>query len=272
MLAQFDKKPLRALLDGSLIKPGINRLPVMIPLPPGISLVNSPPPFVTFSAERKEERDYAVDVMFSGTPPAGQMYDGGIATPGNVVVKGSASDLKRVARIVASVEREPNELSVDRVVDLYAQDINARRVEGVEIVPTKVTVTVKLAPVPTTKNMILTVRTVGASAPGFSVASYEIEPNQVLVRGSLEALSAQSSIAVPVDVTGAKETFTKNRHALASAGNVGAKDVAPGQGARGGRAGSNRQHGATADAARACAFPPPHRRRQPQHRKRAIRV
>lgn len=209
-LLQLDKKTLRATVDGTSVKPGVNRLPVTLSLPPGVTLVNTPPPLATFTAERKEEQPYAVDAMLSGAPPAGQEYGQAIASPGNVVVQGLTADLKRVARVVAFVERQQDEGTVERVVEVYAEDLQKRRVENVEIVPARVTVTAKLRVVPTTKNMVLTVKTVGIPAPGYSVASYEIEPNQLLVRGSMEALSAQSSIAVPVDVTGATETFTKS--------------------------------------------------------------
>ena len=208
-LAALDKKPLYAVVDGSLVKPGANRLPPSIALPPGVSLVNDPLPLAAFVAERKEKQPYAVDVMFSGAAPAGQEYDEGIATPGNVVVQGLANDLKRVGRVVASVEREADELTVERTVELYAQDAERRRVEGVEIVPNRVQVRVNLRPVPTTKNMVLYAETVGNPAPGFRVAGYEVMPTGVLVRGAKEALDSRSSLPVRVEITGLRESTVK---------------------------------------------------------------
>ncbi|MBC8135155.1 MAG: hypothetical protein H8F28_04605 [Fibrella sp.] len=209
-LAQLDKDPLTALVDGSQVNPGLNRLPVTVSLPKGVSLNNAALPTVQFSAELKEKQPYSVDVDFSGTPPAGQEYADPIAKPGNVVVQGLEADLKRIGRIVASVEQKQDELTVERSVDLYAEDNQRRRVEGVEIVPEKVQVRVNLRPVPITKIMFLSVKLIGNPAPDYRIVSYsDPSPNQIVVRGAVEALSAQSSIPLRVDISGIKETVTK---------------------------------------------------------------
>lgn len=208
-LSRIDKEPLTALVDGSQVKPGLNRLPVRVSVPNGVSL-NSSTPTTQFAAELKEKRPYSVDVDFGGTAPPGQEYADPIAKPGRVMVQGLSEDLKRIGRIVASVEREQNELTVERSVELYAEDEQRRRVDGVEIIPNKVQVRVNLRPVPRTKIMFLSVRLVGTPAPGYRVASVpDPVPNQIEVRGAVEALSAQSSIPLFVDIAGAKETVTK---------------------------------------------------------------
>lgn len=210
-LSQFDKEPLTAFVDGTLVKPGLNRLPVVVTLPKGVALNNASLPIAQFSAELKEKRDYGVDVDFSGTAPAGKEYADGVAKPGSVVVQGLAEDLKRIGRVVASVEREQDELTVERSVDLYAEDSQRRRVEGIEIVPGRVQVRVNLRPVPRTKIMFLSVQLIGKPAVGYRVASYPgAVPNQIVVRGSVEALSAQSEIPLAVDISGIKQTVTKN--------------------------------------------------------------
>ncbi|MBC7805389.1 MAG: hypothetical protein H7145_04490 [Akkermansiaceae bacterium] len=209
-LAQFEKEPLNALVDGSLVKPGLNRLPVMVSLPKGVSLNNASLPIALFSGELKDKRPYTVDVDFSGTPPAGQEYTDPSSKPGDVIVQGLSEDLKRIGRVVASVEREGDELTIERSVDLYAEDNQRRRVEGVEIVPSKVQVRVNLRPVPRTKIMFLSVKLDGTPAQGYRIASYsDPSPNQIVVRGAVEALSAQSSIPLRVDIAGIKETITK---------------------------------------------------------------
>ena len=209
-LSKIEKEPLNAMVDGSLVKPGLNRLPVIVSLPKGISLNNVSLPIAQFVAELKEKQEYAVDVDFSGTAPAGQEYTDRIAKPSRVMVQGLAEDLKRIGRVVASVEREQDELAVERTVELYAEDEQHRRVEGIEIVPEKVQVRINLRPVPRTKIMFLSVRLVGTPAKGYRIASYsDPTPSQIVVRGAVEALSAQSSIPLIVDISGVKETVTK---------------------------------------------------------------
>jgi YbbR domain-containing protein len=208
-LARIEKEPVKAFVDGSLVKPGLNRLPVMVSVPNGVSL-NSATPTTQFAAELKEKRDYSVDVDFSGTPPAGQEYTDPVAKPGRVMAQGLSDDLKRIGRIVASVEREQNELTVERSVELYAEDEQRRRVDGVEIVPNKVQVRVNLRPIPRTKIMFLSVRLVGSPADGYRIVSVpDPSPNQIEVRGAVEALSARTSIPLFVDITGIKQTVTK---------------------------------------------------------------
>ena len=126
-----------------------------------------------------------------------------------VTVQGLAEDLKRVGRVAASVERERDELAVERNVDLYAEDDQHRRVDGIEITPARVKVRVNLRPVPTTKTMLLSAELVGKPAPGYRIATYDVSPAQIVVRGAVEALSAQSSIPVTVDVSGIKASQTK---------------------------------------------------------------
>ncbi len=208
-LARIDKEPLKAFVDGTQVKPGLNRLPVMVSVPNGVSL-NGAMPTTQFAAELKVKIPYTVDVDFGGTAPAGQEYTDPVAKPSRVTVQGLSEDLKRIGRIVASVEREQNELTVERSVELYAEDEQRRRVEGVEIIPNKVQVRVNLRPIPRTKYMFLSVRLVGSPANGYRVVSVpDPVPSQIEVRGSVEALSAQSLIPLFVDITGVKQTVTK---------------------------------------------------------------
>ena len=209
-LSRLDKQPIKATIDGAAAKPGVNHLPIRLTLPPGVVAVNRPLPFAQFSTERKEQQKYSVDVDFAGTAPAGQEYGDRTVTPSAVVVEGLPEDLKHVARVVASVEREPNELAVERPVTMYAEDDQKRRVEGVTMIPAQVTVRVPLRPVPTTKTMLLSAKLTGKPAPGFRVVTYEISPQSVVVRGAVEAISSRSSLAVPVDVGGVSKTGVRS--------------------------------------------------------------
>jgi len=210
VLNKTTAQSIRATIDGAIAKPGVNRLPIAIVFPPGIqSSGNDALPMGQFTTEKKDQKEYGVDVLFAGTAPPGQEYGDPIAIPSNVTVEGLSDDLKRVGRVVAHIEREDNELAVERMVTLVAEDQDKLRVDGVEIIPPQVKVRVKLHPVPTTKTMLLSVEFRGKPAPGFRIASYDPQPNQITVRGAIETLSSRSSITIPVDISGLKESTTK---------------------------------------------------------------
>lgn len=210
VLDKLAMQPIKGTVDATMAREGANRLPLVLTLPAGVHTENgSGMPFAQFAVEKKDEKPYGVDVLFAGTAPPGQKYGDGVATPSTVTIQGLTDDLKRVGRVVASVEREETELTVERTVTLVAEDQLRRKVDGIEIIPPQVKVRVPLTVVPTTKAMLLSVEPMGKPAPGFRVTTYEAIPSQITVRGALEALSSRSSIPVPVDVTNIKDNDTK---------------------------------------------------------------
>ncbi len=91
---------------------------------------------------------------------------------------------------------------------VYAADINVKctKTDNVDINTKNQMLVVKLEDVET-KNVQVTVETVGDVAEGYYVGDYEIKPNMITVSGGESKIKELDSVKVSVDVNGAKKHF-----------------------------------------------------------------
>jgi YbbR domain-containing protein len=207
----FRAQQRKATVDLTQAEPGTHSYPIQYNLPPGYGndLVVTGPQMVQISLERKARQTFYVDVLFDNTPPAGYAYTDPRATPDQVVVEGSASDLARVQRVVASLNNagSPGALSSD--VTLVAQDKNLQPVDGVTLTPKQARVTLNLKRAPATKTVVLSADLNGTPASGSFINNYNFWPPTLKVSGPPDLLSSRSSLSVPVDVDGIHQSVTR---------------------------------------------------------------
>jgi YbbR domain-containing protein len=208
----FKSEPIKATVDVARARLGVNKLPIQYKLPSGELDVGAAPAYAEATLERKVRHDWYVDVQFDNEPPPGYAYMEPETTPRKVSVSGLASEVAQVARVIAVVPRAQSAWDINQTVDLIAQNQRQQTVDTVLIEPTRVQVRLGLRRAPTTKSVLLSAEMQGAPAPGFTIAGYEFRPSMVSVTGTQEALSTRSALTVPVDVTGARASFSRTIH------------------------------------------------------------
>jgi YbbR domain-containing protein len=97
----------------------------------GQGLIYTQPPPVEVEIEPKESRDKPVEVEWDHVPTGLDVTDKTV-TPETVSIKGSKSDLDRIARIVATVDLKENATKRDYTAPIDLLDKDGRKIQQVE--------------------------------------------------------------------------------------------------------------------------------------------
>lgn len=130
-----------------------------------------------------------------------------------VVIKGSEDTLAKVATVRALIDlsddefKEKGDYTIDNV-PLVAYDNEGKVVENVEIVPEKVTATIKLESYST--EVPLKVLTTGILKPGKAIASIDSTVSKITIYGDQAALDEIKYVPVTIDVNNLGEDKTYN--------------------------------------------------------------
>lgn len=124
-----------------------------------------------------------------------------------VIIKGSEEKLNKVAIVkalldVESIVDQKIGTSVVKDVPLRAYDSNGNVVD-VEIVPSKIDVTVKIES--PSKEVPIKINPVGSVAFGKAISAFNCDNNKITIYGTRDVLDSLNAITVDVDVSGLKE-------------------------------------------------------------------
>jgi YbbR domain-containing protein len=164
---------------------------------------------VDYVLEKKMRSEWSVDVIYENAPPSGFQFMEPTTSPRKVEVAGLNDNVNKVARVVAILEDTEGAGAINRSVELVAQDKRQEVVQGVEIMPSRVQVSLGLKKTPASKSLLLSAQIVGAPAPGFALINYTFSPSAVTVSGAQEVLASRSSLEVPVEIDGIQKSETR---------------------------------------------------------------
>lgn len=197
---------LRATVDLGGILPGPEEqaAPVVVTVADErVAVVGVDPPSVPIRLERRVERSLPVQARFANEPPSG--FQSGTLTfrPQEVQIAGPETLVASVTAVFAAVQF--GDAPVDLVQDVrpVAVDAQGQPVEGIEVDPAGVQVSVPLLSTATTRTVPVTARLGGDVATGYWVSQVATEPLAVTVSGGREAIEAIDRIETAVvSVTG----------------------------------------------------------------------
>lgn len=209
-IAAFKSEPVKATVDISRARLGLNKLPLQYKLPSGDLDIGSAPVYAEVSLDHRAKHEWYVDIPFDNEPPPGYSYQEPVATPRKVNVSGLASEVARVARVIAVVPKAQGAWEVnDQAVDLIAQNASEQTVDTVQIDPPRVQVHIGLRQALTSKALLLSAVMTDTPAAGCVISGYSFLPPMVTVSGTQLALANRSSLTIPVSVAGATASFTR---------------------------------------------------------------
>lgn len=200
----------KLVADLTDLGPGENQKVAVEPagFPAGVRMDWDSGPVVSVTLEPVESREMQVDVLPRGSPPQGFRLVGSSADPSKVTIRGAASDIAAVEKVVAPVGvsslREAQELRAS-LQALAADDSPAERVT---IIPHEVTVSVAIGPAP--RKTVRVVVRYGNPAAGYEVVGVGSEPSEVTVLSRGAQLADLASIPTEViDLSSATSTVRK---------------------------------------------------------------
>lgn len=183
--------------------PGTADFPVELERPDGVELVEMSPAAVTVTLERLAEAVVPVEPRLAGACPEGYAPGEPAVSPTTLVVRGAASAVAQVARVVAELDLGGATADKTGTARLAALDVSGSVVAGVTFEPATVTVTVPVTALPAAESVDVDAVLVGSPAPGYAVLRIACNPSRVQVRpvpGGV--IDFDHVVTEPVDISG----------------------------------------------------------------------
>lgn len=163
------------------------------------------------SMESLQTKQFAIVNIISGAPAEGYAVGDITINPNVIKVSGPASVVEKVTRAVVRIDVAGmgTKLNLKLVPLLLDDSGNVISTTGLSVNIKEVDAEVNMI---NTKEVPITINTIGAPAQGYTHTKTEYSPEKIKVKGSSEALDALTEIVLPdelLDISGAKETVEK---------------------------------------------------------------
>ncbi|NJL94159.1 MAG: YbbR-like domain-containing protein [Anaerolineae bacterium] len=204
---------IRVIADLRGIEEGTHRITLRGELEDGLraDLVSIDPSSVRVSVAQFASQRIPLEVQVTQEPPVGFFYPDlpncGLSEVTARGVEGRLADLKAVARINLSDERNPG----NRRINLIAVDAQERNVPGITLDPSQVTCEFEIRPNEGVSEISVLPDVSGFPPGGYIYEGYEIEPPTVLVAGSPSAIRALNGVVETetISLAGADSSFER---------------------------------------------------------------
>lgn len=204
-----EPQAVRAVVDLSGLEAGTYAVPVQIQvtLRP-VRVVTYAPKTVTITLERLASREMPINLVVRGSPAAGYSAEPPVLSKTTVLVSGPQSKVEKVTEVRAVIDISGVSESLSRTLQLQALDAGENPVEGVTLVPDRITVTENISQRFGYRNVVIKVVLQGQVARGYRLTNIAVFPPVVTVFSS----DPQSVTDLPgyietqpVDITNAKD-------------------------------------------------------------------
>ena len=199
---------IQARVDLSNARVGSQEVVVqVVARPPGVEIVRMSRRKVRVVMDTSVAAKRPVIVDTRGLPAEGFRALAPSSEPATVTVRGPASLVARVAKVVATVDISGASATVSQQVDVEARDEAGLAVSGVRVEPDRVKVVVPLRRV--NVKVVPVWPDLTPPAPGYRVASVTVRPAVVVLSGAPAALEKVQYVATEtVDIGGLRRRAT----------------------------------------------------------------
>jgi YbbR domain-containing protein len=206
--ALANSSQLMATVDLTAVQRGRTAYPVVLTNPDPRVQVTPLNRRVLISIERIIRRAFTVTVETRGQLPIPSLtYSESLVSPEKIVLIGSESEIERVKKVRAMLDLANVEPQKDYSIVVEPLDERDRPIPGIEMDPPSVFVRPALMAKPQEKAVLINPNFQGHVAYGYRVTGYEMDPNQVFIRGSSINISRITSVETrPISIEGLKQS------------------------------------------------------------------
>lgn len=172
----------RAFLDLSGLEAGSHSVPirVQISIRPVRKIAQSPQS-ITVTLERLASKEFPIRVVTRGSPAVGYTADSPTLSQTAVTISGPESQVNRVAEVQAIIDLSQATESINRTVNLVAVDANENPINGLSLLPDRVTVKQNISQRFGYRNVVVKVVVLGQVASGYRLTNISVFPPAVTV-------------------------------------------------------------------------------------------
>ncbi|GAP11677.1 uncharacterized protein conserved in bacteria [Bellilinea caldifistulae] len=172
----------RAFLDLSGLEAGSHTVPVKIQIAARpVRKIAQSPQTITITLERLASKEFPIRVVTRGSPAVGYTADTPTLSQTSVTVSGPESQVNRVAEVQAILDISQATETISRTVNLVAVDANDNPINGLSLLPDRVTVRQNISQRFGYRNVVVKVVVLGQVASGYRLTNISVFPPAVTV-------------------------------------------------------------------------------------------
>ncbi len=172
----------RAFLDLSGLEVGSHTVPVKIQISARpVRKIAQSPQTITITLERLASKEFPIRVVSRGSPAVGYTADTPSLSQTSVTVSGPESQVNRVAEVQAVLDISQATETINRTVNLVAVDANDNPINGLSLMPDRVTVRQNISQRFGYRNVVVKVVVLGQVASGYRLTNISVFPPAVTV-------------------------------------------------------------------------------------------
>lgn len=172
----------RAFLDLSGLEAGSHSVPVRVQI--GVRPVRKiaqSPQSITVTLERLASKEFPIRVVTRGRPAVGYTAETPTLSQNLVTISGPESQVNRVAEVQAIIDLSQATETITRTVNLVAVDANDNPINGLSLLPDRVTLRQNISQRFGYRNVVVKVVVLGQVASGYRLTNISVFPPAVTV-------------------------------------------------------------------------------------------
>lgn len=172
----------RAFLDLSGLEAGSHSVPVRVQISvrPVRNIAQSPQS-ITVTLERLASKEFPIRVITRGSPAVGYTADSPTLSQTSVTISGPESQVNRVAEVQAIIDLSQATETITRTINLVAVDANDNPINGLSLLPDRVTIRQNISQRFGYRNVVIKVVVLGQVASGYRLTNISVFPPAVTV-------------------------------------------------------------------------------------------
>lgn len=172
----------RAFLDLSGLEAGSHTVPVKVQISARpVRKIAQSPQTITITLERLASKEFPIRVVTRGSPAVGYTADTPTLSQTSVTVSGPESQVNRVAEVQAILDISQATETISRTINLVAVDVNDNPINGLSLLPDRVTVRQNISQRFGYRNVVIKVVVLGQVASGYRLTNISVFPPAVTV-------------------------------------------------------------------------------------------
>lgn len=172
----------RAIVDLSGLGAGTHILPVQVQIVPRpVRKISQSPQSITLTMERLANKEMPIVLVQRGNPAVGYQADEPTMSRSVVTITGPESQVNRVTEVRAVVDINQAVETIVRTINLQALDANDVPVNGLSLVPDRVTINQVITQRFGYRNVVVKVVVIGQIANGYRLTNISVFPPAVTV-------------------------------------------------------------------------------------------
>ncbi len=177
-----DTGSVRAFLDLSGLEAGSHTVPVKVQISARpVRKIAQSPQTITVTLERLASKEFPIRVVTRGSPAVGYTADTPTLSQTAVTVSGPESQVNRVAEVQAILDISQATETISRTINLVAVDVNDNPINGLSLLPDRVTVRQNISQRFGYRNVVVKVVVLGQVASGYRLTNISVFPPAVTV-------------------------------------------------------------------------------------------